>query len=600
MLQTMFCFILKIKPSLYFSVVETMWFSRKLSNFIRTILFWNALVFLIIPDTYCAHENKQDVYFNGSGSINKTVNSKPDSSSVKFIKGENVKFHCLDSNNNLKNGTSDFIYKFDGKISAKVDLIQDTVKANNSISYFARILSQLMYDDTIEIYQLKICDRSYTFNGRIKGAFTLQEDTISSIAISKGISKHIKYSNTANTTKDSIYKFNLIFNGTVLGNFILDSSDTKKNLITDKTDDEKNEPTKFADSILVNIRYNPEMAFTFHSSLEGTIMRTKAENPNSRIDTINEYRFCCNDTVIIKNKNWCKHKFEFRGYLFSDFVGVNDDQPNGLLQTNIYFCFTRPVKQYPVDRKNNGVNYKIAKWYLFKNIVVTDITLSKMGLQDRELAVRYDSTLKMQNKGGYLNRFDLLQYANVITMTKVNVVSLNWKQIASCYIDVMPIYYSTLIADTLRTNKATNVSNIAFGANIKLKTEPVAITKSIQNSTISAEISFSIFWPRLYSDYYIDKAAYQIKEPSIQNSLIVSNKCPKSIQAIDLRVEYSPDIKNRNTSIYFRFSIYNNVFRNYSSTVGNVFAQFQLGIYLDVLKYLEDKVAKNENLMSKK
>ena len=93
------------------------------------------------------------------------------------------------------------------------------------------------------------------------------------------------------------------------------------------------------------------------------------------------------DTICFNNKKWCNHKFEFEGYLFSDFVGIKDDQPNGLVQTNVYFCYTRPVRTRPLKKEQKK---KLGFYtYPLKNVVFIDITLSKLGNQNLQLPARY-------------------------------------------------------------------------------------------------------------------------------------------------------------------------------------------------------------------
>ena len=69
-----------------------------------------------------------------------------------------------------------------------------------------------------------------------------------------------------------------------------------------------------------------------------------------------------------------------------------------------------------------------------------DITLSRIGNQDLQLSPRYN--LDPDDQQGYFNRFDLVQYANVIAYTKLNILSIEWPDLATVYFDFCPVLYS--------------------------------------------------------------------------------------------------------------------------------------------------------------
>jgi hypothetical protein len=286
------------------------------------------------------------------------------------------------------------------------------------------------------------------------------------------------------------------------------------------------------------------------------------------------------DTVRINNRCYYRAKFEFKGYLFSDFVAIDKDKPNGLIQSNAYLCYTRPLeyikyKKAPVDLsgKPRSPELKQSRWYPFKNIVVTDVTLSKIGNQMRRLPARYLLDTAGNTQGTYFNRFDLLQYSNVIAMTKVNLIAFEYlEKTISAYIDFIPVFYNTPVVDTLGPYKETSICNIAFGCNIKI------IAK--KTDQYSAEISYSVFAPRMFSNVFNDNAPWQIKEvPDYQiDPSMFADKEPKTIQALDLKIGYKPS--KMNTETYFKFSVYQNVFRK-SKTAPNMFVEIQLGSLLN-------------------
>lgn len=265
----------------------------------------------------------------------------------------------------------------------------------------------------------------------------------------------------------------------------------------------------------------------------------------------------CTDTMTINNNTWSKPKFEVGGYIFSDLVGISDDQPNGLLQTNVYFSYTRPVKLYNSE--------KVCKRSHFgRNVVLLDLTISKIGIQNYALPVRYDYA---NDTAKFVNRFDLVQYANVFAATKLNIYTLKWHKVLTIYADFIPVLYNTSLSDTLTSQNDISVSNVALGLNFKGIIEPDKI------SGLSAEFSYSIYRPVMYSDYYDDRASYQLKEPYDGNT-VSHDRYSHFIQVIDWRIMHKP--KEAKLSSYLRFSIVGNFIKK-PDVPRNIFYQFQIG-----------------------
>ncbi|NJO88728.1 MAG: hypothetical protein HC831_06995 [Chloroflexia bacterium] len=81
------------------------------------------------------------------------------------------------------------------------------------------------------------------------------------------------------------------------------------------------------------LRRDNDTTITIIKEKDSTILKSPAGNKFKSI--LND---CDCDDVVARNKiPWCNHKFEFRGVIFSDFVGVKDDQPNGLIQNKFLF-----------------------------------------------------------------------------------------------------------------------------------------------------------------------------------------------------------------------------------------------------------------------
>lgn len=271
----------------------------------------------------------------------------------------------------------------------------------------------------------------------------------------------------------------------------------------------------------------------------------------------------CADTYSVHQRLWCKQKFEFRGTVFTDLVGLVYDQPNGLVQTHALFSYTRPSLVYETTPGRNAGLCK--RTYFLRNIVLLDVTISKIASQDSELPVRYG--IGTEDTLSYLNRFDLVQYAQIFVSGKINILTYKWPEVLSVYFDFIPLIYNTRLSDSLSTKEKNNVTTFAYGLNMKV------ITKESEKTRFSAEASFSFFRPVLYSQYYSDHASLQIKEPVIGN-LVPHDKYSKNIQMIDIRIKHHP--KNKKVCSFLKFSVVGNFIKP-NDVPGNIFFQFQLG-----------------------
>jgi hypothetical protein len=145
------------------------------------------------------------------------------------------------------------------------------------------------------------------------------------------------------------------------------------------------------------------------------------------------------------------------------------------------------------------------------------------------------------------------------------------------YFDLIPVFYNTPISDSLTSTKS-NVCTIALGGNVKFIPEI--------NGNFSAEMSYSVFVPKLFSNNYTDKATMQFKEspgPMLTGGMLNSEPL-RTIQAIDLMIGYEP--KKGQAKVFFRFMIYQNLFGN-GNIPKNVFVQILLGSEISFDKFLK-------------
>ena len=261
-------------------------------------------------------------------------------------------------------------------------------------------------------------------------------------------------------------------------------------------------------------------------------------------------------------------ELEFRGKIFSDFVGIADDQPNGLIQTNFYFSYKRPYKKNPTT--------------FFRNIVFADVTFSKLENRNRELPVRYNQSSNPDSIVGYLNRLDLLHYSHLMVTLKLNILTIEYLDAFRFYVDYLGSFYRTAILDTLGLSNTNNVLSIAHGFNVKMK------TNMDKKSNLAADLSYSHFWPRLFTSAYQEMAGSQYHE---YNGVILPNMIQEEITGIDI-IDLTIRHQGDNSDQFLRVALFGNYFSRKGSTP-NIFYQFQIGIGIKLSKILNNNEEKN-------
>lgn len=293
-------------------------------------------------------------------------------------------------------------------------------------------------------------------------------------------------------------------------------------------------------------------------------LNRKIDSLTRKIDTHSSEKNTLNKQTDTLKKNPLK----FGGMIFSDFVGINKDQPNGLIQTNFYFSWERPFdsQRYPT-------------LIPLRNIVLIDLTFSKIENDLYQLPVRYVSE---DSTKGYLNRLDLYQYANIKAISKLNLITFKVPNAFKAYIDIIGTFYRTAIKDSLKLSDGENVFSVALGINAKLKTEIDPITH------LQAELSYCYFKPSLFSKTYQETGGPQYYEHHGQITQDIVNEDISGINIIDLILNYCGE----KTKKYLRISFCGNYFGKKNSTP-NIFSQFQVGVEFNLLSLFEGKIEKS-------
>lgn len=304
----------------------------------------------------------------------------------------------------------------------------------------------------------------------------------------------------------------------------------------------------------------------------------------------------------------------FRGKIYSDFLGIEDDQPNGLLQTEAFFSF-------PLFRRELVIAKNKAAVSIFRNVLAPSFVISKLDDKSRYLDARYydhpvDSTTRN------LHTLDLIQYANWSNSIQLNLLTLKSPSPKDkdsprwlFYVDAIGYHFRTGIKDTLRTNSQEfNLNSFASGFQMKLELRPELADKRFEldidysrfqlhlfngsyRQMLGSQIINADLYPNeefTYSDVYdVDKLQLRLTINSFKKVKKVEeiktvkvdasgNKISEEIDRVEKEEKASSPVK-----AYIRFSYFGNFFEPSRETQNN-FAQIQLGVEL-----------KLENLLSK-
>lgn len=304
----------------------------------------------------------------------------------------------------------------------------------------------------------------------------------------------------------------------------------------------------------------------------------------------------------------------FRGKLFSDFIGTTDDQPNGLLQTEVFVSF-------PLIKRGISIFDEKVSIHPFRNILGPDLIFSKIDQKQRYLPVR----TFMDSAGvttRFVNHFDLLQYANLTSSIKLNVLTLKQPSPTTenpsswfFYADIVGYHFRTGLRDSLRSSiQDVNVNTFGLGYLLQLELNPA-------NSRFEFDLRYQRIWPHLFDEVYQQSRGFQHINSDFSSSpdFINSTQYPADILQVRLAVKpkkekvakevytqtttinadgsktTSPstlkDIQveekdKSNTTFYVRASYINNVF-DQSRLYRNGFFQFQFGVDIKLDDFLK-------------
>lgn len=302
-------------------------------------------------------------------------------------------------------------------------------------------------------------------------------------------------------------------------------------------------------------------------------------------------------TLMLLSQIICAQKYDFRGKLFSDLAGISDDQPNGLIQLNTYLSFTRLTKKeleligksddsdsLQVDFTNPTEKNQSSFGAYFLRNVVFDFTFSKIEQEDYFLKAR--NTDSFQTDGLQLfNRTDLFQYANLVSIIKLNTLTLKFWNQFYLYVDFVGSYYRTGISYEDQNSDLTtrNVGSTALGFNVKMNTNVA------QNSPFRFDFGFSKLYPTFYNTRFKEIGGFQTIDASsfVSQEELVSKTTPLDIIDFVVTNEGKADSKNA-TQTHLRIGLIGN-YLSKDVEFKNSFLVFQLGVDVSISSLLTKK-----------
>jgi len=289
-----------------------------------------------------------------------------------------------------------------------------------------------------------------------------------------------------------------------------------------------------------------------------------------------------------------KNSFYFR--LFTDFVGFQGDQPNGLAQFDLAFRWKLNNKRYrllpiachPQENKSQlryersalkqrmhlatglskaqkkdslrmvckEFNAPVPRRIGFaENIIFPIIELSKIKDSLRYKDLDYDST----NHIRHIHTMDLVKYSNFSVSGKLNVVSYHSvNNNIRVYIDVFGTLYSTGVYENdtnlLVKDRNHNVNSVGLGGAIKFIFAPA-------QSNFQLEASYQNFELRLLNpDIYQRKTVLHYPEYDPRNATFNNGttRDALSVYVASLRYSSTVNTKNKNSDgVFLRVAFYN-------------------------------------------
>lgn len=299
-------------------------------------------------------------------------------------------------------------------------------------------------------------------------------------------------------------------------------------------------------------------------------------------------------TTTLIGKTIASQATKFVGAVYGNFTGVQDDNPNGFVQT--YARLSQPLNKY--DGISVNSHFK-DRWIPVRNFIV-QLTY---GNTDNFKTYSVDT---LGDK--YTNRLDLLAHSyfngNIALNLVTFVVPENWRKhqgkgdLGHVYFDIFTSFLVTKVTDTLLANdpatvKLYNVKSSVVGLNLKA---------AFNSTDWNIEASFKPFIILPWSSYLNHNMNVQSGDYS-SGSLAQNATKPFSLSKNPVYFQFDVDIhyltgkqpsnsggnvtsNTSNSNAFIRFSHITNMRNNSGNHYPNNYWLLQLGYALDITKLL--------------
>lgn len=340
------------------------------------------------------------------------------------------------------------------------------------------------------------------------------------------------------------------------------------------------------------------------------------------------------DDVVVHRYNWQEDlgiEPAAKFWVYSDLAGIDDDQPNGLLQTEGSISFPMNTNAFFWTNERDWIDYedgddkngdlavpnRLRRGFLFRNMVLGDIVMAKWENNNQDLPLRlFQSQVNPGDSIYGVNTLDMVQYADFKYTAKMNLATLQFFQgVEGCkhepeahlettkgcnnqlkandlycrkhtlYLDLAARFMRNSIADTnvVLTDKTTNsyLNAQSYGWNLKWSFQQ-------HNSRLGIEA----YWQALYTIQNRPKSIFlegsdtpvelfQINNDNLlnsgryNNSATVGRLTNKWTSEIAIQISLA-DKESSGESTFFRFSFHGDDLL--PGMGNNFFFQAQLGI----------------------
>ena len=167
--------------------------------------------------------------------------------------------------------------------------------------------------------------------------------------------------------------------------------------------------------------------------------------------------------------------------IYSDFIGLGGDNPNGLVQAEVSRKIILRPKRQPVYTLGQ-YSFHTGRLNFFEPIA--SITKIEKNFKELPLTVEYETTQDSKTvKSKHASTLDLLRYSNFSFGGKVNLSVFDFPKLKySLYLNIGTMLYRTLIKDSVRTitagvpdeaiKKSYNVSSLVSFAEVLAQIKP--------------------------------------------------------------------------------------------------------------------------------